>query len=182
VSESGQNGVRLVVGATGGIGLALVEAQLADPQVAQVIATYRPGSNLSDLNELADVHGTRLRRIPLEVTEQASIDSLENQLGRLRDGVDVAIHATGILHENEIQPEKSVSECTARNLMRLFQVNSVAPLMVARALLATQSRQREPSPRWSAALGTTVSADGTATGRPRRRSISWSERWRWSVE
>jgi len=143
VSESGQNGVRLVVGATGGIGLALVEAQLADPQVAQVIATYRPGSNLSDLNELADVHGTRLRRIPLEVTEQASIDSLENQLGRLRDGVDVAIHATGILHENEIQPEKSVSECTARNLMRLFQVNSVAPLMVARALLATQSRRRE---------------------------------------
>ena len=52
-AASDQNGVRLVVGANRGIGLALLEAQLARPDVRRVIATYRPSSDTGALERLA---------------------------------------------------------------------------------------------------------------------------------
>ena len=58
-------------------------------------------------------------------------------------GFDLAIHAAGILHEGDVQPEKSLSECNPANLARIFQVNSIGPLMVAATLFPKQSRNRE---------------------------------------
>ena len=136
------NGVHLVVGASRGIGLALVEAHLADPTVRRVIATVRTASDRRDLERVAAQHGERLQRIELDVTDAASLAAFEQDLGRLDGGVDSAIHAAGILHEGVLRPEKSLAECDARKLLRLFEVNSIAPLMVARCLLAVQGRRR----------------------------------------
>jgi NAD(P)-dependent dehydrogenase (short-subunit alcohol dehydrogenase family) len=141
-AESLPGGMRLVVGANRGIGLALTEAQLADPAVTRVVATSRPDAEQSALDRLAGLHGAKLQRLPLDVTDTASLRSFAQQLCDLDGRIDVAIHAAGILHEGPIQPEKSLADCEASSLLRLFQVNSVAPLMVARAVLAAQSRQQ----------------------------------------
>lgn len=140
--EARQNGSHLVVGASRGIGLALVQARLADPTVRRVIATLRPASDRQALDELARLHGERLQTVELDVTDDSSLASFGQFLGRLEGGVDTAIHAAGILHESTLQPEKSLTECSARNLLRQFEVNSIGPLMVARALLPVQGRQR----------------------------------------
>jgi NAD(P)-dependent dehydrogenase (short-subunit alcohol dehydrogenase family) len=137
-----RNGVRLVVGANRGIGLALVEAQLADPEVRRVIATSRPTSDGRDLERLAGLHGERLHRVELDVTDASSLASFGHFLRRLDGGVDSAIHAAGILHEDAVRPEKSLADCNARHLLRLFEVNSIGPLMVARSLLPAQGRRR----------------------------------------
>jgi len=142
LTEAVQNGARLVVGASRGIGLALVQAQLADPAVRRVIATLRPTSDRQGLEELAGLYGERLQTVELDVTDASSLASFERLMGRLDGGVDSAIHAAGILHESSLQPEKSLADCSARNLLRLFEVNSIGPLMVARALLPAQGRQR----------------------------------------
>ena len=52
----------------------------------------------------------------------------------------LTIHAAGILHEASIVPEKSLYECNADALLRLFAINSIGPLMVAKEVLARQSR------------------------------------------
>ena len=140
--DNGASGIRLVVGANRGIGLALTEAQLADPAVLRVIATCRPGADQSQLDRLSRLHGDRLERFSLDVTDTEGLESLEEHLVNLGAGVDVAIHAAGILHEGPLQPEKSLADCEAAGLARMFQVNSIAPLMVARAVLATQTRKR----------------------------------------
>ena len=142
VADAPQNGVRLIVGANRGIGLALAEAQLADPAVNRVITTHRPASDQRDLERLADLHGERLLRIELDVSREASIDSFSRVLEQVEGGIDIAIHAAGILHEGALQPEKSLAECSMPNLLRMFTVNSIGPLMVARAVLATAGRQR----------------------------------------
>ena len=67
--EGAKNGVRLVVGASRGIGLALVEKQLADPAVCRVIATLRPTSDPRGLERLAKLHGERLHRVELDITD-----------------------------------------------------------------------------------------------------------------
>ena len=137
-----QTGVHLVVGASRGIGLALVEAQLADPAVRRVIATLRPKSDNRGLDRLTEMHGERLHRIELDVTEDSSLASFGQYLARLDGGVDSTIHAAGILHEASLQPEKSLADCNAANLLRSFEVNSIGPLMVARCLLPRQGRRR----------------------------------------
>ena len=63
-------------------------------------------------------------------------------LARQDGGIDLVIHAAGMLHGDGIQPEKSIGQCQPQTLERLFRVNSIGPLMVARALLAAQARKR----------------------------------------
>ncbi|MBT8064579.1 MAG: SDR family NAD(P)-dependent oxidoreductase [Xanthomonadales bacterium] len=137
-----RNGVRLVVGAGRGIGLALAAAQLADSGTRRLIATYRPGERPPGLVELAERHGDRLSTLPLDVTDSEGLRNFSEFLREIEGGVDLAIHAAGLLHDGELQPERSVSECRADKLVRLFEINSIAPLMSARALLPAQSRHR----------------------------------------
>lgn len=142
MAEPNGNGVRLVVGANRGIGLALVTAQLANPAVRQVIAASRPGCDARELQQLAGRHGDRLRRVELDVTEPRSLADFERQLQGIGGGVDLAIHAAGLLHDGPLQPEKSVGECRPDHLARLFRVNSIGPLLVAGVLLRLGGRRR----------------------------------------
>lgn len=137
-----ENGVRLVVGASRGIGRALLEAQLANPDVKRVIGTYRPGTAQESLDELQQQWGERLLLHPLDVTIADSLAAFEQLLGEQEGGIDLAIHAAGILHGENMAPEKSIEDCSPETLEQIFRVNSIAPLMVARALLRSQSRQR----------------------------------------
>ncbi|MGD2128647.1 MAG: SDR family oxidoreductase [Lysobacterales bacterium] len=136
------NGCRLVIGASRGIGLALVRAQLNDDQAARVIATFRPQRGPGELEALADRHDHRLLILPLEVTDDSSIEMFARRIGSLEGGFDIAVHAAGFLHEGGIQPEKTLDHCDRHALRHLFEVNSIGPLMLARALLPLQSRQR----------------------------------------
>lgn len=136
------NGVRLVVGGNRGIGLALVEAQLADVRVRKVVATARPGADRSALELLGERHGERLRCTELDVTEEAGLAAFEAFVRGIDGGVDVAIHAAGLLHDGALQPEKSIQDCRPEHLQRLFAVNSIGPLAVAKTLLRVLGRRR----------------------------------------
>lgn len=131
---------RLVIGGNRGIGLALVEAQLTRPEISRVIATHRPTADLAKLFELKRRHGEKLVLQNLEVTSESSIQAFGDFLAKQPAGIDLAIHAAGILHDGDIAPEKSLAQCNSKHLMRLFEVNSIGPLMVAGALLPAQKR------------------------------------------
>jgi NAD(P)-dependent dehydrogenase (short-subunit alcohol dehydrogenase family) len=137
-----RNGARLVVGASRGIGLALVAAQLQNPAVGLVIATSRPDSAAHGLEQLQEAHGERLLRLKLDVTDENSVGALGSAIRSIEGGVDIAIHAAGLLHDGELQPEKSLADCQAENLKRLFETNSIGPLLVARTLFPAQGRRR----------------------------------------
>jgi NAD(P)-dependent dehydrogenase (short-subunit alcohol dehydrogenase family) len=137
-----QSGVRMVVGGNRGIGLALVKAQLAMPEVERVIATYRPTSGPGELASLARAFGQRLQPHPLDVAHDGSIEQFANFLAGQSGGIDLTIHAAGMLHGDSIQPEKSLEQCDSASLRRLFEVNSIGPLMVAGALLPAHRRNR----------------------------------------
>lgn len=136
------NGVRLVVGANQGIGLALAQAQLADDSVSRLVATHRPGRMSDGLQALARLHGPRLLTTGLELTDADSLLEFGELLQTIDGGIDLAIHAAGILHEAGVDPEKTVEHCDPAVLLRLFEVNSIGPLMTARAVLRVQPRQR----------------------------------------
>ena len=140
--EAQPQNLRLVIGGNRGIGLALVEAQLEKPAVSRVIATHRPAADLAELSRLGQKHGGKLHLHPLDVTCETSLQEFGRFLALQPTGIDLAIHAAGLLHDKDVVPEKSLAQCNSSHLMRLFEVNSIGPLMVAGALLPTQSRNQ----------------------------------------
>ena len=76
------------------------------------------------------------------MTDAGSLSTFADFLEQQPGGIDLAIHAAGLLHGEDLRPEKSINQCDATKLMRLFEVNSIGPLMVAGALLRAQKRNR----------------------------------------
>jgi len=55
--------------------------------------------------------------------------------------IDMVIIATGILHEGKLMPEKSLKDLSAEKLQRLFEVNTIVPLLIAKHFLPKLSRE-----------------------------------------
>ena len=129
----------VVVGASRGIGLAITKALLGYTQVKHVFASYRQPVSATELLALTD---ERLHRVQLDVTETTGIQQLVQLIKQDNCSPDFVIHCAGILHEKGIQPEKALSQCDADTLKRVFEVNSIGPLMLARALIPLMPRSR----------------------------------------
>ena len=103
----------VVIGATGGIGAAFVEALTA---------------------ARTEVHGLS-RADGLDLTDEASIAAAANRIG---GPLDLVIVATGILGT----PEKAMRDLSADALARYFAVNATGPALVAKHFLPLLAKDR----------------------------------------
>jgi NAD(P)-dependent dehydrogenase (short-subunit alcohol dehydrogenase family) len=129
----------VVIGASRGIGLAVTFALLKDPHVQHVYASYRRTSGAHGLLTLDD---PRLRTCQLDVIEEADIRELAGSIRRNGHQPDLVVNCAGILHETGVQPEKSLGQCEDGAISRVFQVNSIGPLMLAKALIPLMPRRK----------------------------------------
>ena len=139
----------VVVGASGGLGAAFVEALLERGGFATVLALSRSGpldaDDADDADEADDARAgadaPRLVRGRIDVTEEASVEraaALAASLAPPR----LVIVATGLLHAPDgLRPEKSLAAIDPGRLARLFAVNATGPALVAKHLLPRMPRQ-----------------------------------------
>lgn len=124
----------LVVGASQGIGLRFVQHLLCDSRVGRVYATYR-GLATTELTTLLTKYSARLGLISMDITNEAQIAQemvqIQHQTGKLH----LVLYCVGFLHENNIQPEKSLQQVRAEHLLRYFQVNSIGAVLLAKYVL-----------------------------------------------
>ncbi len=74
----------------------------------------------------------RLHRLPVDVTDEASIAQAVRQVtGTLR----LVIVATGLLHADGVAPEKTYRALDAAAMLESYRVNAVGPALVARHVL-----------------------------------------------
>ena len=119
------SGTAVVIGASGGIGSALV-AQLADDsRFGRVLALSRAAVTADD---------SRIVRAPIDVTDEASIAAAAAQ-ARALGAVRLVIVATGMLHGDGVRPEKHWGALKGETLAQLFAVNSIGPALVAKHFL-----------------------------------------------
>jgi NAD(P)-dependent dehydrogenase (short-subunit alcohol dehydrogenase family) len=114
-------GAQVVVGASGGLGRALVEALLARGH-GPVYALSRSGGDPPP-----GAVGGRL-----DLLDEASI---ADAAAAIAAPVTLTIVATGLLHGEGLSPERSFSALDAPSLERSFQVNAIGPALVAKHLL-----------------------------------------------
>jgi len=120
-------GAAVVIGATGGIGAALLTRLRAEDRFEAVLgASRRPPAD--DPLSLA-----------LDLEDEASIIAAAARL-HSQPPLRLVIVATGVLHGPGLSPEKSYRALDSATLARLFAVNTIGPALVAKHVLPLMAR------------------------------------------
>lgn len=124
----------LITGASRGIGLELVR-QYAARGDAQVFAAVRNPLTANVLKALAG----QIELVPLEVTDAALVDKAVQLVRDKTDALDVLINNAGIEPEGQ-----SFDQITPETMLQTYTVNSVAPLMIAKAFVDLLAKGNNP--------------------------------------
>jgi NAD(P)-dependent dehydrogenase (short-subunit alcohol dehydrogenase family) len=112
----------VVIGATGSIGIALQRA-------------------LSHAADFDRVMGFSRQSNGFNLTDEVSIAEAAATVAATGLPVRLVIVATGLLHDGEMQPEKSLRQLDPEHLARSFAVNATGPILVAKHFLPLLPRE-----------------------------------------
>jgi NAD(P)-dependent dehydrogenase (short-subunit alcohol dehydrogenase family) len=137
----------LIIGGGQGIGLGFVRQLLAQRDIDRVYATYR---RVESATELLAIDDPRLHCLQMDITDESQIAGVIKEIQTETKALHYVINSVGVLHEGEIQPEKSLRHINSEQLLRYFQVNSIGAMLLfkqvqpllkhdARSILATIS-------------------------------------------
>ncbi|PSB50810.1 SDR family NAD(P)-dependent oxidoreductase [Chamaesiphon polymorphus] len=130
----------LIVGGGQGIGLGFVRKLLANKDLERVYATYRRLESATELLAIADA---RLECFQMDLTDESQIAAVMHKIQSETTALHYVINCVGVLHEGELQPEKSLRQIESDRLLRYFQVNSVGAMLLfkqVQPLLKHQNR------------------------------------------
>ncbi len=123
-----------IVGASGGIGNAVLEALERDRRVCRIFAFSRTALALQS-------HNTRHAHIDLQ--DEASIARAADFAAK-ESPLDLVVVTTGILHDGvEIQPEKTMRDLDPDMFQRVLAINATGPAMVAKHFLPRLRRDQK---------------------------------------
>ena len=117
--------VAVVIGATGGLGSALLAELGREPRYGRLLGLSRSPPSIT---------GGRAEHACVDVTDEGSIEAAAAQASTLGT-VRLVIVATGLLHDDAAQPERQWEALRPETLMQLFIVNAVGPALVAKHFL-----------------------------------------------
>ena len=116
----------LIVGATGGIGGALLEQLINSNQFDKIFATYH--------NRQPTLHDDNVIWLQVDVTLEASIKKMVKVIRENSSHLDWVINAVGILHTDSHQPEKAIRQFEPDFFMLNMRVNALPSLLLAKHL------------------------------------------------
>jgi NAD(P)-dependent dehydrogenase (short-subunit alcohol dehydrogenase family) len=134
----------LVIGASGGIARATIEALLASDTNMLVIAISR-SSAPSKLDP-------RCRWMQCSYEDQGIGETLR-EIAELGDVITKVFICNGILHSDEIFPEKRVEDIERKSLHAVFEANAVVPMLWVKNL---KPLLRGPEPKMICVLSARV--------------------------
>ncbi len=121
-----------VLGASGGVGQALVQAFADDPHVERVFAISRTPCQRTS---------PKIDHLALDLLQESSIEECAERASS-GSPLDIVVVASGILWSDEsISPEKSMRDLDIDKLSRVFAINAVGPAMVAKHFLPRMGKK-----------------------------------------
>ena len=114
----------LIAGSSGAIGKEFTRFYSDDPNVDKIITLSRKISNFDH---------KKIQSLELDYNKEETFENLE-KISQL-EFVSTIIIASGILHTDQIKPEKSIDGINSEGLKELFQVNVFGPILLVKKLL-----------------------------------------------
>jgi NAD(P)-dependent dehydrogenase (short-subunit alcohol dehydrogenase family) len=128
----------LIMGASSGIGHAMAERLAADPGIETLVLCSRSaGSNvpLLSLHSQLVSAGKKCLLLDVDITDEASLLGMTNQLRKDTQAIDLIINTVGLLHSKDVSPEKALEHISLPSMQQIFAVNAYGPILLAKALL-----------------------------------------------
>ena len=123
------NGSAVVIGATGGIGRAMVERIVSGGTFETVWAVSRSGADVAGAQGLA-----------ADLEDESSLARAAERIGQ-GAAPTLIVLATGVLHDG-FQPERSLRQLDADHMLRDYRINAIGPALAAKHLLPLMPRDR----------------------------------------
>ena len=114
----------IIAGSSGSIGGEFTKQYTDDPNVEKVVTLSR---NVNNLNH------EKIQSIKIDYSNEATFKNLD-EISKL-DSISKVIIATGILHTDQIKPEKSIDSIAAADMKQVFQVNVFGPILLVKKLI-----------------------------------------------
>jgi len=119
----------VIVGASGGVGRALVDLY-GEMENTRVFALSRSKVSFS---------GNGIKSISIDICNEVSVIHAAAVL-KEHGEVDRVIVATGLLHNERVQPEKNIRQIDAASFDEVFRINATGPALLAKHFLPLLKR------------------------------------------
>ena len=127
--------VAVILGSNKGIGLAFAKELSQNYPTLKIYGVHRIGSSSIELSEIE-----RVETVEMDIFDENQVKSFISGL----ESVDLFINTVGFLHDNEIQPEKSLRDFSLESSLEVFKVNSLLTPVWAKYLKGILSKS-DPS-------------------------------------
>ena len=124
----------VVIGASGGIGAALVDALRADPRCGHVEGLHRHSP------------------VPIDFDDPPGIAAAADGV-RAKAPFQLVVNAAGLLHTDGFMPEKKLADLDDAQLLATFRANTIGPALVLRHFAPLLDRRRSLVGLLSAKVG-----------------------------
>ena len=114
----------IIAGSSGAIGGEFTELYANNSNVEKIIALSRKPINTNH---------NKIQSVEIDYNNEATFKNLD-AISQL-DSISKIIIATGILHTDQIKPEKSIDSIAAEDMKQVFQVNVFGPILLVKKLL-----------------------------------------------
>ena len=114
----------IIAGSSGAIGGEFTELYANNSNVEKIIALSRKPTNTNH---------NKIQSVEIDYYNEATFKNLDD-ISQL-DSISKIIIATGILHTDQIRPEKSIDSIAGEDMRNVFQVNVFGPTLLVKKLL-----------------------------------------------
>ena len=128
----------LITGANRGLGLEFVRQYVERGD--RVYAGCREPETAAELQTLSDAHPGQIYALPLDMTDEATMDAARQRVEAQTESLDVLINNAGCYAPGE----PGLFKVESAKMLRVFAVNAVAPVLMAQKFAPLLAKGKNP--------------------------------------
>ncbi|MDB9763577.1 SDR family NAD(P)-dependent oxidoreductase [Gammaproteobacteria bacterium] len=122
----------VIIGASGAIGKAFVDLYSKIDTVEHVFSFSKTQIDFSS---------SKVKSFSIDIEDEISVKKAAEVIGTQK--IDIVIVATGILHNKDFGPEKSIKDLDPDNFLKVLKINTIGPAIIGKHFLPLLTKDQK---------------------------------------